>query len=74
MLYAILCYNEEDVVGSWSREEDDAVMGRLAVVHERLARQGKLEILRHNKPVDPNKFKGVYRLRLPQAGADAPPQ
>ena len=37
MLYAILCYNDEDVVWSWTKEEDDAVMGRLAVVHERLA-------------------------------------
>jgi hypothetical protein len=42
MLYAILCYNDEDVVFSWTREEDDAVMGRLAVVHERLEREGKL--------------------------------
>lgn len=30
-----------------------------------LARAGRLEILRHNKPVDPNAFRGVYRLRLP---------
>jgi hypothetical protein len=26
-------------------------------------------ITRHGKPADPNDFKGVYRLRLPQAGA-----
>jgi hypothetical protein len=37
MLYAILCYNDEDMVWSWTPEEDAAVMGRLAVVHERLA-------------------------------------
>jgi hypothetical protein len=30
-----------------------------------LAREGRLHILRHGKPVDPNGFKGVYRLRLP---------
>jgi hypothetical protein len=42
MLYAILCYNSEAVVGSWTQEEDDAVMARLNVVHERLARNGKL--------------------------------
>lgn len=30
-----------------------------------LARAGRLEITRHGKPVDPNAFKGVYRLRLP---------
>ncbi|MDB5467516.1 MAG: hypothetical protein JWQ46_2278, partial [Phenylobacterium sp.] len=29
MLYTLLCYNSEDVVFSWSQEEDDAVMGRL---------------------------------------------
>jgi hypothetical protein len=30
-----------------------------------LARQGKLVILRHNKPADPDGFKGVWRMRLP---------
>ena len=42
MLYAILCYNSEDVVGSWTKEEDDATMARLAVVEQKLARAGKL--------------------------------
>lgn len=28
-----------------------------------LARQGRLVILRHGKPADPDAFKGVYRLR-----------
>lgn len=42
MLYAILCYNCEDVVGSWTKEQDDAVMAKLAVVQDRLAQQGKL--------------------------------
>jgi hypothetical protein len=42
MLYTILCYHNEDVVSSWSKEEDDAVMARLGVVHERLAAAGKL--------------------------------
>jgi hypothetical protein len=42
MQYAILCYHSEDVVGAWSKEEDDAVMGRLAVIQENLARQGKM--------------------------------
>ena len=42
MLYSLLCYNKEDVVWSWSKEEDDAVMGRLAVVHEKLVKEGKL--------------------------------
>ena len=42
MLYAILCYDSEDVVGAWTKEEDDAVMARLDVVHQKLGKQGKL--------------------------------
>ncbi|HWU55355.1 MAG TPA: YciI family protein [Rhizomicrobium sp.] len=42
MLYTLLCYNKEDVVWSWTKEEDDAVMSRLSVVHEKLVQQGKL--------------------------------
>src|SRR5947199_584757 len=42
MLYAILCYHDEAVVGGWSKDEDDAVMARLALVHEKIARQGRL--------------------------------
>lgn len=42
MLYTLLCYNDEDVVWSWSKEQDDAVMARLAVVQERLIKEGKM--------------------------------
>jgi len=42
MLYALLCYNDEDMVFSWSQEEDDAVMARLETVHGRWHEQGKL--------------------------------
>jgi hypothetical protein len=42
MLYAILCYNDEKVVWSWTKEQDAAVMDRLAVVHGRLQQEGKL--------------------------------
>jgi hypothetical protein len=42
MQYAILCYNDEKVVTAWTKEEDDAVLARLAVVHGKLARDGKL--------------------------------
>ena len=37
MLYALLCYNSEEVVGSWSKEEDDRVMKRLLAIKERTA-------------------------------------
>ena len=42
MLYAILCYNDEDAVFSWSKAEDDAVMARLGVVHQKMASRGKM--------------------------------
>jgi hypothetical protein len=42
MLYAILCYHDEAAVGAWSKDEDDAVMAKLMVVHDKLARQGRL--------------------------------
>ncbi|MEJ0071888.1 MAG: YciI family protein [Pseudomonadota bacterium] len=42
MLYAILCYNDEDVVWSWSAAEDQAVMAKLRVVQDRLTQAGKL--------------------------------
>lgn len=43
MKYAILCYNDEAAVFSWTKEEDDAVMGRLNVVHEKWEKAGKLK-------------------------------
>ncbi|RAK62137.1 YciI family protein [Phenylobacterium kunshanense] len=42
MLYALLCYNDEDVVWNWDKKQDDEVMARLAVVRERLERTGKM--------------------------------
>jgi hypothetical protein len=41
MLYTILCYNSEDVL-SWTKEQDDEVMEKLAVVQRKLATKGKL--------------------------------
>jgi hypothetical protein len=42
MLYAMLCYHQEDVVCAWSKEEDEAVMKKLLAVQEPWARAGKL--------------------------------
>ncbi len=42
MQYAILCYHAENVVCAWTKEEDDAVMAKLSVVHEKVAKAGKL--------------------------------
>jgi len=42
MLHAILCYNNEDAVWSWTQEQDAAVMARLEVVQDRLVKEGRL--------------------------------
>jgi hypothetical protein len=42
MLYAILCYNDEDAVWSRPKAEDDACMAALSKVEDRLAAQGRL--------------------------------
>jgi hypothetical protein len=42
MLYAILCYDSEEVVGAWTKEQDDAAIAKLNVVEQKLAKQGRL--------------------------------
>lgn len=42
MLYALLAYHEEEVVKSWSPQEDTTLMMNLHNVHDRLTRQGRL--------------------------------
>jgi len=42
MLYAILCYNDENAVFSWSEEEERTTMDRLHAVEKTLADKGKL--------------------------------
>jgi hypothetical protein len=34
MLYAVLCYNSEDYVFSWSKHEEEAVMAKLIAAQE----------------------------------------
>jgi hypothetical protein len=42
MLYAILCYDSEEVVGAWTQEQDDAAIAKLDLVQNELTRQGRL--------------------------------
>ena len=58
----------EDVGRVLDPEAWRRTLGHVRAVARGLARQGKLVILRHNKPADPDDFKGVYRLRLPMEG------
>lgn len=43
MMYAVLCYNNEEMVCGWSKEEDAAVMAGLSKVHEKWEKAGKLK-------------------------------
>ena len=52
---------------SWRR-----MLGRVRAIAIGLARQRRLVITRHGKPADPDTFKGVYRLRLPEAETGDP--
>ena len=66
----------EDVARAVEPVGWQGVLGHVRAVARGLARDGRLVILRHNKPADPDDFKGVYRLRLPAPGdaaaSDAP--
>jgi hypothetical protein len=42
MLYAILAYHVEEVVASWTQEQDAALMADLHQVHDRLNQEGRL--------------------------------
>lgn len=42
MLYAILCYHDEKIVGGWSEEEDAAVLAKRDKVTTPLRAQGRL--------------------------------
>ena len=62
----------EEVARAVDPEGWRRLLGQVRAVARGLARQGRLVILRHNKPADPDDFKGVYRLRLPMPGDPAP--
>lgn len=61
----------EEVARAVDPEGWRRTLGHVRATAVGLARQGRLVITRHGKPADPEKFKGVYRLRLPEPGAPA---
>jgi hypothetical protein len=58
----------EEVARAVDPEGWRRLLGHVRATAVGLARQNKLVITRHGKPADPDAFKGVYRLRLPQDG------
>jgi len=59
----------EDVARAMDPESWRRLLGHVRSTAVGLARAGRVVILRHGKPADPDHFKGVYRLRA----ADAAP-
>ena len=45
-------------------EDWQSLTGRIRLTARQLAEAGHIQILRKGEPVDPNDFKGVYRLRI----------
>jgi hypothetical protein len=42
MRYAILCYDQEEVVFSWTKKQDDAALARLGEAKDRFVQKGRL--------------------------------
>ena len=63
MLYAFLAYHVEDVVASWTPEQDSVVMGKLHGVHDRLTAEGRL-----GPAARLGATKDAFTLRGPGAG------
>ena len=64
--------SSEEVARAADNENRRRLTGHVRNTARGLARQGKIVITRHGKPADPEKFKGVYRLRLPLEGEELP--
>ena len=56
----------EDIAKALDPEAWRRQLGHVRSTAIGLARAGKLVILRHNKPADPDTFKGVWRMRMPE--------
>lgn len=63
----------EDVARAVDPEGWRRLLGHVRATAIGLARQGRLVITRHGKPADPDDFKGVYRLKLPDAQPEEDP-
>lgn len=57
-----------DVAKALQPERWQRVLPQVRASAVGLARAGRLTILRHGKPADPDTFKGVWRMRLPAEG------
>lgn len=65
--------SSEEVARAADNDNWRRLTGHVRSTARGLARQGKIVITRHGKPADPEKFKGVYRLRMPMEGESLSP-
>lgn len=70
MLYTILCYNSEEVIGTWTKEHDDAVMEKLLAVQDKLAKKGKLGPVARLRPT--KSASTLWKDREPHVVTDGP--
>jgi len=70
MLYTILCYNSEEVIGTWTKEHDDAVMTKLLAVQDKLAKKGKLGPVARLRPT--KSASTLWKDREPHVVTDGP--
>ena len=57
-----------DIAKALQPERWQRLLPQVRAVAVGLARVGRIVILRHNTPADPDTFKGVWRIRLPIEG------
>ena len=57
-----------DVARALQPERWQRLLPQVRATSVGLARAGRVVITRHGKPADPDTFKGVWRLRLPEQG------
>ena len=57
----------EDVAMELYPEAWQSLLKRVRLSARQLSEAGHIEILRKGEPVDPNDFKGVYRLRISES-------
>ncbi|MFC3694228.1 DUF3253 domain-containing protein [Chenggangzhangella methanolivorans] len=69
-----ICPTEAAKAAAGQRGEDDwqARLPGVKAAAVRLARRGSVSIYRKGKPVDPEDFKGIYRIGLPQTDEPKP--
>lgn len=62
-----------DVAKALEPEQWRRMLPRVRAVAVGLAREGRLVITKKGKPVDPDAFKGVIRLKLPDVAGEHDP-